>query len=602
MIVQNERVSTAMVGQGGALVFPRDRVVPELFEAQATRTPDAQAVSAPDRALTYRELDREANRLANYLRARGVGPDVRVGLCLERSAALVVGALGVLKAGGAYVPLDPAYPTDRLAFMLHDAGVPVLLTQERLVAQLPTGPWEVVALDADAARIAGESADAPECGAKADTLAYVIYTSGSTGKPKGVEIEHGGLLNLVHWHQDAFAVTAADRATQLASPAFDAAVWELWPYLTAGATIVLPDEQTRIAPLALRDWLIAQEITVRYLLTGGDALRHYPSSALPFALINNYGPSESTVVATSGRIFPNALADSLPPLGWPIANTTIRLLDEDLQLVPDGEPGELCIGGDSLARGYLNRPDLTAERFIRDPFSPNPMARLYRTGDLARFLPDGQLQFLGRSDDQVKIRGYRIELNEIVATLNQCTGVQTSLVVAREDTPGNKRLVAYVVPVSDASLTTDALRDSLAATLPDYMVPVAFVRLEAFPLTTNGKVDRRALPAPDAANTAWDGDFVAPRTPTEEMIAALVAELVNVERVGVDENFFLLGGHSLLGTQLIARIRDEFGVDLPLRTIFEAPTIAELAAEVEARLLVELDGLSEAELAALLAE
>jgi acyl-coenzyme A synthetase/AMP-(fatty) acid ligase/acyl carrier protein len=313
---------------------------------------------------------------------------------------------------------------------------------------------------------------------------------------------------------------------------------------------------------------------------------------------NGYGPTECTVTMIVQECAGHW--EGSPPIGLPMVNHVAHVFDAHGEPVPFGVPGELVIGGAGLARGYLNRPELTAERFIRDPYSPDPTARLYRTGDLARFLPDGQLQFLGRSDDQVKIRGYRLELNEIVATLNQCPGVQTSLVVAREDTPGNKRLVSYVVPAPDASLTTDALRDSLAATLPDYMVPVAFVRLDAFPLTTNGKVDRRALPAPDTANTAWDGDFIAPRTPTEELIAALVAELVNVERVGVDENFFLLGGHSLLGTQLIARIRDEFGVDLPLRTIFEAPTVAELAAEVEARLLSELDGLSEAELAALL--
>jgi amino acid adenylation domain-containing protein len=529
MTIQEERMIMAMGGQGVALEYPRDRVVPELFAAQAARTPEALAVVAPDRTLTYGELDAEANRLANYLRARGVGPEVRVGLCLERSAALIVGALGILKAGGAYVPLDAAYPAERLAFMLQDAGVPVLLTQEKLVAQLPVGPWETVALDADAARIARESPLAPEFTATADNLAYAVYTSGSTGRPKGVEIEHGGLLNLVCWHQDAFAVTAADRATQLASPAFDAAVWELWPYLTAGAAIVVPDEQTRVAPLALRDWLIARGITItflptplaervialpwpsdvplRFLLTGGDALRHYPSPALPFALINNYGPSENTVVATSGQIYPNAIAESLPPLGWPIANTTIRILDEDLQLVPDGEAGELCIGGASLARGYLGRPDLTAERFIRDPFSPDPAARLYRTGDLARFLPDGQLEFLGRSDDQVKIRGYRIELGEIEAALSAIVEVRECAVVGVDTGgfAGTEICVAYA-PVEGITVERAYLRAELSKVLPSYMLPTRWREFDRLPKNVNGKIDRRAI------RERFQADLARPRT------------------------------------------------------------------------------------------
>jgi amino acid adenylation domain-containing protein len=597
-------------------------LVPELVAARAAQTPAKVAISVPDRVLTYGELDAAANRLAHFLQARGVGPEVRVGLCLERSAALVIGALAVLKAGGAYLPLDPAAPAERLAFMLRDAAVPVLLTDARLAAILPRGLWETVALDADAARIARESAAVPVSHATAANLAYVIYTSGSTGQPKGVEIEHDALLNLIEWHQAAFALTAADRTTQVASPAFDAAVWELWPALAAGATILLPDEATRVAPLALRDWLVAERITVsflptplaervlaldwpqatamRFLLTGGDALHHRPSPALPFTLVNNYGPSENTVVATSAPVA--VVGEEPPPIGWPIANTVAHVLDEALQPVAAGEVGELWIGGRSLARGYLGRPELTAERFIADPFAAAPGARLYRTGDLVRLLPDGQLAFLGRGDDQVKIRGYRIELGEIIAALNACPGVTESLVVAREDTPGNKRLVAYIIPAPDAALSADTLREALAARLPDYMVPVAFVRLDAFPLTTNGKIDRRALPLPDADNTTWEADYIAPRTPTEEGVAAIVAALVGMERVGVDEDFFLLGGHSLLGTQVIARIRDTFGIDLPLRAIFEAPTVAELAAEIDDRLLASLAGLSDADLAALLAE
>ena len=619
MIVQREHAS--MIGRGLGPGWA-SALVSDLVAAQARQAPAKVAISAPDRVLTYGDLDAEANQLAHFLQARGVGPEVRVGLCLERSAVLVIAALAVLKAGGAYLPLDPAAPADRLAFMLRDAAVPVLLTDARLVAGLPIGPWETVALDADATRIARGAVAAPTSRATAASLAYVIYTSGSTGQPKGVEIEHDALLNLIAWHQAAFDLTAADRTTQVASPAFDAAVWELWPALAAGATILLPDEATRVAPLALRDWLIAERITVsflptplaervlaldwpqttalRFLLTGGDALRRRPSPALPFTLINNYGPSENTVVATSAPVA--VVGEEPPPIGWPIANTVARILDDRLQPVAAGAVGELWIGGRSLARGYLGRPELTAERFIADPFAAEPGARLYRTGDLVRLLPDGQLAFLGRGDDQVKIRGYRIELGEIIAALNACPGVTESLVVAREDTPGNKRLVAYVIPAPDADLSADILREALAVRLPDYMVPVAFVRLDAFPLTTNGKIDRRALPLPDADNTAWAADYIAPRTPTEEGVAAIVATLVGMERVGVDEDFFLLGGHSLLGTQVIARLRDAFGVDLPLRAIFEAPTVAELAAEIDDRLLESLAGLSEADLAALLAE
>ncbi|HEY6406897.1 MAG TPA: non-ribosomal peptide synthetase, partial [Ktedonobacteraceae bacterium] len=450
-----------------------------------------------------------------------------------------------------------------------------------------------------------------------NNLAYVIYTSGSTGRPRGVQIAHKSLLNLVYWHQQAFQLTPADRATQLTSPAFDATGWELWPYLAMGASVYLLDEDSRVSPVLCRDWLIRHNITItflpttlaegvialawpaaaslRYLLTGADTLHHYPSPHLPFALINNYGPTEATVVATYGRVFPGGQADMPPSIGRPIANTQIYILDQHLRQVPIGEPGELYIGGVGLALGYLNRPELTAARFIPHPFSDDPAARLYRTGDLARFLADGQIAFMGRIDYQIKIRGYRIEPGEIVSVLNEHPSVQTSLVVARDDSGGEKRLVAYIVPFSGAQVTANALRELLAVRLPDFMIPTYFVVLETLPLTPNGKVDRAGLPAPDGTNTLRDEVVAAPSTPIEERLVDILLPLLGLEQVGIDDNFFLLGGHSLLGTQLIARIADAFGVSLSLRSLFNAPTVRQLSAEIERLIWAKVDAMSEDE-------
>lgn len=591
------------------------RLVPQFVADQAALHPDAIAVVAKDRALTYRELDTEANRLANYLRACEVGPETVVGLCLERSADFVVAALGVLKAGGAYLPLDPVYPTERILFMLTDAHAPLLLTQAASAARFAEGAWQTVSVDADRAEIARHSASPPESVVAADGLAYVVYTSGSTGAPKGVEITHASLLNLVAWHQDAFAVTAADRATQLASLAFDAAVWELWPYLTAGASVHVPDEETRIAPHLLRDWLVAERITIcflptplaeivmalewpsatalRAMLTGGDRLHTYPPASLPFALVNNYGPAEGTVVATSGRVPPDAAPHSPPSIGYPIRNVEVVILDEALRPVPAGVEGELHIGGAGLARGYRNRPALTAEKFIPHPLSATPGARLYKTGDLARCRADGSIEFIGRADEQVKIRGYRIEPGEIATVLNRHPAVRASHVAAREQTPGDVRLIAYVVPAPGYAPSATELQGFLGAYVPDYMVPAMFVRVETTPVTPNGKVDQRGLPIPDTTNSMREESDTASRTPLEARLAEIVGALLGLERVGVDDNFFLLGGHSLLGTQLIVRIRDAFGVDLPLLVLFEAPTVAELAVAVEELIVAEVEAMSE---------
>ena len=593
--------------------------VPYLVAAQATIQPEAIAVVHGKALLTYKELNQRADRLACLLQSMGVGPDVVVGIHLNRSLAMVVAALAVMKAGGAYLPLDPSYPTERLTFMLNNAQAPVLVTAKCLCNALPARPKKLVALD-PGGRIEGDvtlGSSSLLVKVRPLHLAYVIYTSGSTGKPKGVEITHRALSNLVSWHQRAFKVSPADRASQLSALGFDAAVWEVWPYLTAGARIHLADGVAVNEPAAVRDWLLSESITIgflptplaeqvmtldwpakcnlRMLLTGADTLHHYPSRKLPFVLVNNYGPTECAVVATSGTVLPDEHPERLPSIGRPIDNVQIYILNEQMRQMPPGEVGEIWIGGAGVARGYRNRPNLTAVKFVRNPFSLDPGGRLYKTGDLGRCHPDGQIEFLGRADEQIKIRGFRIEPAEIVKVLDEHPSVQASAVIAREIAPGEKRLVAYFVPASKSLPTHTELRNAVAKRLPDYMVPGVFVKLAALPLNASGKVDRNALPAPTAANTLRDDTYIAPRTPIEERVASMLAPLLGLDKVSVEDNFFLLGGHSLMGTQLIARIRDAFGVELALRALFESPTVARLSAQVESLLIVKLESMTEAE-------
>ena len=590
--------------------------VTELVAQQAAANPNALAVRAGHEVLSYAEMDRQANRVAHYLRAMGVGRDTAVGLYLERSPAMVVTALAILKAGGAYIPLDPIQPVARLAFMLTDSGARVVVSTAELAKRLSAGSSQVVTLDGDAEKIAAQPESQPENTVMPADLAYIIYTSGSTGQPKGVEVPHSGLSNLVAWHRRAFQVSAADRASALASLGFDAAVWELWPYLASGASVHVPEEFVRSDARALRAWLVSQGITIsfaaaamaeslmqldwpksaalRFLLTGADTLKKYPSPRLPFVLVNNYGPTEGTVVSTSGVVAPDSSTNQLPTIGRPIDGVQIYILDEHQQPVPGGAAGEIYIGGAGLARGYRNRPDLTAERFVQNPFSVEAGERLYRAGDLARWLPDGQIAFLGRIDEQVKIRGYRVEPSEIATVLGQHASVRNSVVVAREDVPGEKELVAYVVLSSGAKLNAGELRDHLRKRLPDYMVPVEFVPIANVPVTANGKLDRAALPAPNG-NRPHAEAYVEPRTPVEEELVKILAPLLKLKRVGVNDNFFLLGGHSLLGTQLIARISETFGVDLTLLKLFDHPTVAEMSSEIEELILLKL-GSSDAEL------
>ncbi|MEH2127083.1 non-ribosomal peptide synthase/polyketide synthase [Nostoc sp.] len=607
--------------------YPIDKCIHQLFEEQVERTPDAVAVVFENQQLTYHELNCRANQLAHYLQSLGVRPDTLVAICVERSLEMVVGLLGILKAGAAYVPLDPAYPQDRLSFMLENAQASVLLTQQQLVEKFQKHQAQVVCLDTDWHFISQLNQDNLITKVQATNLAYVIYTSGSTGTPKGVLIAHQGLLNLVLWHQRTFKITTLDKATQLAGTGFDAAAWELWPYLTAGASIYLVKSDILASPVNLRDWLISQKITIsfvptpvtqellslewtteslalRYILTGGDKLNQYPPASVPFQVVNNYGPTENTVVTTSGLVVAKDQEQISPSIGRPIDNTHIYILDKYLQPVPIGVPGELHIGGAGLARGYLNRPELTQEKFIPNPFekaegrwslsvaevrqiafSISPWekvggSKLYKTGDLARYLPDGNIEYLGRIDNQIKIRGFRIELGEIEAILSQHPGVRENAVVAREDIPGEKRLIAYFVPQLEQTPTINELRIFLKEKLPQYMVPSAFVRLEFLPLTPNGKVDRKALPIPDSHNTQAVS-FVAPRTSVEKVLADIWANVLHLKQVGVLDNFFELGGHSLSTIRVMSQVNETFQINLPLRHLFTAPTVAELAQTIE---------------------
>ncbi len=607
------------------------RCVHELVRERARRTPDAVALVACGQKLTYGALDHRATQLADLLRSLGIGRGVPVALCMPRSVDLVTAALGVLMAGGAYIPLDPSYSENRLSMLLVDSQAPLVVTQSALETKIPPGAWKKFVLDRDADAGAYEQpmegrASSPvqpgedarlSTPAESDSPAYLIFTSGSTGRPKGVQVTHANLLNLISWHQRAFNVTSADRATLHASPGFDASVWELWPYLTAGASVWVVDEAVRTTPEALRDWLLANEITItflptalaesmldfswpqntslRFLLTGADRLRRRPPVDLPFAFINNYGPTECTVVATSGKVQPESTGAAQPSIGKPIDNVSVYIVNEKLQQVHAGETGELLIGGAGVARGYLNALELTEQKFVADPFSENPRARLYRTGDLVRCLPDGDIEFLGRIDEQVKIMGYRVEPREISAVLDRYPAVKESFVSSYSDASGAVRLVAYVVPSTSGRLSPGELRQHLSKDLPDYMLPSTFVQMLKFPLTPNGKLDRAALPQPDSKNILSDDSFAAPQSRVEEILAGFVSSLIGVERVGREDNFFTLGGHSLMGAQLIAKIRETFGVDLSLRSLFDAPTIQGISAEIEKLIYAKVAAMSESE-------
>jgi amino acid adenylation domain-containing protein len=577
------------------------QVMTELFGSHTVARPSAPAVVHAEESLTYHELSVRSNRLANYLISLGIGEGDLVAICLPRSLNSVVASLAVLKTGAAYLPIDPAHDSERMAFVLQDAKPAVLIALDQTPLNASYEGLRIISLEPETDRIAQCSDQAPASKATGESLAYVIYTSGSTGRPKGVEITHAALLNLIEWHNVAFVITSDDRGTHLASPSFDASVWEIWPYLAAGASVRIVDNKIRNDATALRTWLVRNQITacfaptplaeqminlrwpphtaLRWLLTGADTLYSYPPPGLPFTLVNNYGPTECTVVATSSVVPTKKDSNRKPSIGRAILNVNTYVLDERQNPVPPGKIGELYLGGKGVARGYRNRPDWTAERFLLDPFSAQPGARMYRTGDMVRRLPDGQLEFLGRTDSQVKLRGHRIELDEIVMAVNRCPEVRASAVAVRGESA--KQIVAYVVVDVSASLREPDLRDFLRRQLPDYMQPSVFVRLDSLPMNGNGKLDREALPDVTDENMWREQAAVLPQTPLEERLAAIVSSLLGMDRISTYDNFFALGGNSLLGTQMLTRIGEELGIELPLRTIFDHPSVVDLAGEIE---------------------
>lgn len=574
----------------------------QLFEAQVEQTPNAIAVVFEDQQLTYQELNFRVNQLAHYLRSLGVEPEVLVGICVERSLDMLIGLLGILKAGGAYIPLDPSYPQERLAFILEDAQAPVLVTQASLLEAMPQHKAKVVCLDIGWQTIAQQSQENLACEVTPNNLAYVIYTSGSTGKPKGVQILHSALSNFLQAMKQTPGLTEQDTLLAVTTYSFDIAALELFLPIIVGASLVLVNREIAWDGTQLSAKLTASNATVMQatpatwqlllaagwagnhqlnILCGGEALPGHLANQLIKrcdSLWNMYGPTETTIWSAACLV---ETRSAIVPISHPIANTQFYILDIHGQLVPIGVPGELHIGGDGLGRGYLNRPELTAEKFIPNPFTDNSAARLYKTGDLARYLPNGEIEYIGRIDHQVKVRGFRIELGEIEALLCQHPKVGETVVVVHSDSVDSQRLVAYVVLHTEQTLAITELRDFLESKLPNYMVPSAFVILEALPLTPNGKIDRKALRVPEVTQLLSESDFIAPSTPIEEMLAGIWAEVLGIDKVGIHNNFFELGGHSLVATRVISQVRQVFQQELPLRCLFEQPTIAGLALDIE---------------------
>ncbi|HEV3049324.1 MAG TPA: amino acid adenylation domain-containing protein, partial [Longimicrobium sp.] len=605
LVSEAERESLLAASSGPRSDSPAGLRVHDLFAAQAARTPHAPALVHAGQVLDYAGLEHAANRLANRLRRLGVGPETGVGICLERGPELVVAMLAILKAGGAYIPLDPAYPRERLGYMLQDAGVALVITESSLADRLPQGA-AVLLLDVERDAIAAESTAAPESGVLPENLSHVIFTSGSTGRPKGVMIRHSSVVILLHWLREN--VTDEERASVLFSTSinFDVSVAEIFGTLAWGGKLVIVENALELAtlseevvyasmvPSAAAELLKSGGIpaSVKTLNLGGEALPNALAQGLyeletVEKVGNLYGPTEDTTYSTY-HLVPRGADQVL--IGQPVANTQAYVLDAHLQPVPAGVVGELYLAGDGLARGYANHPALTAERFVPCPFGA-PGGRMYRVMDRVRRHADGELEYLGRTDFQVKVRGYRIELGEIEARLAEHPGVRAPAVLVREDAPGDRRLVAYYL--ADEPVAVDALKAHLSDRLPGYMVPAAYVWMEAYPLTPNGKLDRKALPAPEYASSAEE--YVAPRTLVEEVLAGIWADVLHLERVGVHENFFDLGGHSLLIMRLLAKVQATFDVEISIRTVFSMPTLEAMAEEIERRIYEDVSTMSEFE-------
>lgn len=583
--------------------YPQDRAIHQVFERQAEQTPDHPAVICEQQQLTYAELNRRANQLAHWLRSQDVGPDVHVGLAVERSLEMLVGLYAILKAGGAYVPLEPTYPPERIADILEDAHISVVLTQAHLRNVLPAAKVRVLCIDANwDSDIAGRSTENPDSLITLENLAYTIYTSGSTGKPKGVMNTHRGILNRLLWMQETYQLTACDRVLQKTPFSFDVSVWEFfWPCMFGASLVVARPEGHKDNDYLVRT-IIDRQITVmhfvpsmlqlflqtpnvsecrslRDVICSGEALpadlRDHFFARLDARLHNLYGPTEAAVDVTFWQCRREDPSDTIP-IGRPVANTQMYILDRYMQPAPVGIPGQLHIGGVQVACGYLNRPEVTAEKFVPDPFRSDSQARLYKTGDLARYLPDGNIEYLGRIDHQVKLQGFRIELGEIESVLNRHPVIRAAVVTVYGDTAAEKRLVAYLVSEIGSPLNDRLLRDYLKKRLPDHMVPATFMWLDALPLSSNGKIDRRRLPAPVQERSSTE-TYQAPGNEMEKTIAEIWRDVLKVDKVGIEDNFFDLGGNSFFSILVVARMREALGIDIPVTRIFQYPTVTSLA-------------------------
>jgi amino acid adenylation domain-containing protein len=598
-------------------LYSKDKCLHQLIEEQCRRQPEKGAVVIDQKQISYAELNERSNMLAHYLRNEGIGPDTFVGICLERSTEMMIGVLGILKAGGAYLPLDPDYPTERLSYMLEDSGAPVVLTQSSLLEKVPAQEKvRIICLDREGEAISKQSSATMDVTYHPKNLAYIIYTSGSTGKPKGVQVPHGAVVNFLTSMSREPGFGKDDVLLAVTTLSFDIHVLEIFLPLLVGGRVVIADRETASDGSRLLKTLKESRATVMQatpstwrlllaagwegdrnlkVLCGGEAFpRDLVKELLPRtgSVWNMYGPTETTVWSSCYHI-----TDGEGPIliGRPIANTQIYILDRFMQPVPIGVPGELHIGGDGVTRGYLNRAELTEKQFVPDPFRSDPGARLYKTGDLARFRPDGNCEYLSRIDTQVKVRGFRIELGEIESVLSDHPSLDKCVAAVREDQPGDVRLVGYIVPRNGREVAVSDLRSHLKTKLPDYMVPQHFVELEEFPLTPAGKVDRKNLPAPDGEGSLSATEYVAPRNETEEALATIWQDLIGVSRIGIHENFFDIGGHSLLALQLISQVNQAFHLQLPLRQLFDTPTIAEFALSVENILFDEINSLTDEE-------